>query len=244
MENETFTLHYHLTAGECDATGHIPVTGLTERLIEVATEHANLLGIGYSTLIKSGISWVLTRLSIEMTRYPGINDEYSITTWIEAINRRFSERNMLIRDGSGEIIGYARTVWVAIDVESRGMGDLSCLQDIEIPVSDTPCPMAKHPKLVAPGPDALEFQYTFRYLDLDFNRHVNTVRYIDLILNRWPLEHYDTHSIARIDISFSHECYFGETVLVRADQGGDVNHCELLHEGRKMVASRIMWRDK
>ena len=42
---------YFLTAGESDAEGRMPLTLVAERIIEVATEHANSLGIGYATLI-------------------------------------------------------------------------------------------------------------------------------------------------------------------------------------------------
>ena len=42
---------YILTAGESDASGRMPLTLITERVIEVSTEHANALGIGYAALI-------------------------------------------------------------------------------------------------------------------------------------------------------------------------------------------------
>ena len=63
-----FSHSYQLTAGESDAEGRMPITLLTERIIQVATEHANSLGIGYDALIKKNIGWVLSRLSLEMLR--------------------------------------------------------------------------------------------------------------------------------------------------------------------------------
>lgn len=242
--NKTHRHTYHLTAGECDATGHLPLPLLCERLIESATEHANILDIGYTRLAALGIGWVLSRLSVEMSRYPGINDTYSITTWIDNINRRFSERNMLIEDGEGTVIGHARTVWVAIDLKRRTLGDLSAICADPLPCPALPCPIPRMPRLASPPEGCLEFEYTFRYCDLDFNRHVNTVRYIDLILNRWPLAHFDRNMVRRFDIAFSHECYFEDVVLVRASQSGPVNDCELLRDGQKMVSARITWQER
>lgn len=237
--NLTHKHTYHLTAGECDATGSLPLPLLAERLIEVATEHANALGIGYARLMASGISWVLSRMSIEMSRYPGINDTYSITTWIESFNRRFSERNMSIHDERGRLIGYARTVWVAIDFRRRTMADLP--QEMSLPVASLPCPISKMPRLAPPPQGCAEFDYTFRYCDIDFNRHVNTVRYIELILNRWPLAQYDAHRIGRFDIMFSRECRFMETVKVRTRQDSPVSECELLRGEDRVVGARIAW---
>lgn len=103
----------------------MPITLIAQRVIEIATEHANILGVGYSDMIMFNSGWVLSRMSIEMTRYPGVNEEYSLTTWIEGFNRLYSERNMEIQDGNGETIGYVRTIWVAIDMDTRRPSDLT-----------------------------------------------------------------------------------------------------------------------
>lgn len=47
-----FEQTYFLTPAECNPEGRMPITLLINRLIEVATLHANELGIGYATLVK------------------------------------------------------------------------------------------------------------------------------------------------------------------------------------------------
>ena len=39
--------------------------------------------------------------------------------------------------------------------------------------------------------------YTFKYTDCDVNRHVNTVKYLDLLLNQFNLEKYDQNFVKR-----------------------------------------------
>ena len=53
-----YTHTYLLTAGECNAQGIMPVTLFAARVIEVATFHANGLGVGYDRLIADGLAWV------------------------------------------------------------------------------------------------------------------------------------------------------------------------------------------
>lgn len=243
MKDSIFTQEYFLTAGECDATGHLPVTLLTERIIEIATGHANQLGIGYANLVKEGIGWVLSRLSIEMYIYPGINDAYSITTWIESFTRRFSERNMVINDGAGNVIGYARTIWAPIDFKTRGLADLSRFMN-EAPIGNLECPIERFPKIRKPLNPQLKREYEFKYCDLDFNRHVNTVRYISLLLNQWPLEHYDANIVRRFDIGFAKECYFAQKVDINIETEGEVSECELDRAGERVLAAKIRWADK
>ncbi|MCM1067370.1 MAG: thioesterase [Muribaculaceae bacterium] len=246
MTQNQYSHHYTLTAGESDAEGRMPLTLVTERVIEVATEHANALGIGYDALIVKNIGWVLSRLSVEMLRYPAINDSYTLTTWIESYNRHFSERNFVMTDPAGNVYGHMRTVWVAMDFATRTVADLSAALRVPFPLADVACPIAKTPRIPR-LPDVCSTEsYTFRYRDLDFNRHVNTVRYLDLILNHWPLEHFDMMVPARFDIMFHHECHFGETVQLRVADGpescpGDL--CEIVKtDGTRAVAARIFWK--
>ena len=94
---------YFLTAGECDAESRMPMPLIVSRLIEVATEQANAWGVGYSRLKESGQAWVLSRISVEMMEYPHVNEEYTITTWVESYNRHFSERNFVITAGGEDV---------------------------------------------------------------------------------------------------------------------------------------------
>ena len=241
-----FSHSYQLTAGESDAEGRMPITLLTERIIQVATEHANSLGIGYDALIKKNIGWVLSRLSIEMLRYPRINERYTLTTWIESYNRHFSERNFAITDCAGNILGHARTVWTAMDFASRTVADLTTLENVAFPIADSPCPIAKTPRFPKLPEDADSETYRFRYKDLDFNRHVNTVRYLVLILNHWSLEHYDHYVPSRFDIVFHRECHYDETVTLRVAEGPEAcpgSICEIIKpDGVRAVAARIFWQ--
>ncbi len=235
---------YLLTAGESDPRGLMPLTLVVERVIETATEHANSLNIGFADLSRKNIGWVLSRLAVEMTRYPAINERYSLTTWIESYNRHFSERSFVMTsDTTGEVLGYIRSVWVAIDMTKRAVADISQFEQEAFPISDRPCPIdriARPPKL---SPEAVVEPYTFKYCDLDLNRHVNTVRYIALILNHWSLSHFDTHTIVRFDICFHHECFFDERVELRVDERPDgLSVCEIARGDERAVATTIRWR--
>ena len=89
--DKIFECRYFLTPAECNPQGRMPITLLINRLIEVATLHANAIGIGYDTLVDRHETWVLSRVAVEMTLYPGVNDHYTVRTWVSSINRLFSD---------------------------------------------------------------------------------------------------------------------------------------------------------
>lgn len=206
---------FFLTAGETDANGLMPMWLIVSRVIEVATDHANILGVGYDELMRHGIGWVLTRLTIEMDSYPRINERYSLETWIEGYNRLFSDRCLAILDGEGNEIGRIRSQWVAIDFKKRSAADLTMLPTEMFVLSQRRSSVTHSGKQRPLPEDAESATYTFGYSDLDFNRHVNTVRYVCLLLNQLPLTLYDSADIARFEIQFHNECHYGETAVIR-----------------------------
>lgn len=232
-----------LTAGETNAQGEMPLWLIVQNLINIATLHANALGVGYADLKPLGVGWVLTHVSIEMSRYPAINERYRMSTWIESYNRLYSDRCFVLTDGDGNEIGHMRTNWVAMDMEKRTAADLSILPTERFVVYDRKCPVMRARKQMPLGNDAEECDYTFKYSDTDFNRHVNTVMYIRQILNQWDMEKYDNNRIDRFDISFHAECRYDDTVKIRhIDQSDTLSACEIVNPaGHRAVVCSIGW---
>lgn len=246
--NETdYTNSYLLTAGECNPEHELSVSMIADKIIEVATEHANLLGVGYADLIKHGQAWVLGRLSIEMAENPQVNTDYSLTTWIASTNRRFSERNFQLSDTeSGRSYGYARSIWMAIDINKRTAGDISRFTQLNDLISGHPCPIEGIPHLRPLTGQTRCSSYTFRYCDCDYNRHVNSVRYIDLILNQWPLEFHDANRTRRLDICYQHESHCGDVAEIVLEETADDNgvltaECEIRVGSTACVRARIVF---
>lgn len=231
-----FSKTYFLTAGESNARGEMPTTLMAERLIEIATNHANNLGIGYATLAPLGVGWVLSRLGVRMMRVPRINEYYTITTWIESWNRLFSERCFRFDDADGNVIGWGRTTWATIDFATRKAVDLTRFASNGLLGHGMECGLPRM-RNHTPTDCAETVPLTFRFMDLDFNRHVNSVRYIEHILNLWPLEHYDRYRVESFEIAYRRECLAGQTVMMAV--GSDGSTVDLLRDGERVVTAVV-----
>jgi acyl-ACP thioesterase len=220
-----FTQEIFLTAGQCTPQNELPLQTLARDLIEAATLHANALGVGYSRLCQLGLSWVLSRLSIEMYQWPTVNTTYVIETWVQNHNRRFSERDFRIADTDGNTLGYARSIWMTINTATREGGDLSALTPLAEAMTPTDITMAPMGRTAPIDPQAATTTpYTFHFTDCDNNRHVNTARYIEVMLNLWSMDFFDNNKISRFDIAFHHECHYGDNVEILLATDGDANN--------------------
>lgn len=239
-----FSKTYYLAAGECNPQGELPLTLLMTRIIEVATLHANSWGVGYERLIRDNQVWVLSRVAIEMIEYPKVNTNYKLTTWIEDYNRHFSQRNMRLDDENGKPLGYVRTIWMVIDMSTRASVDIEKLGYIRDNVSDIPCPIEPQSRL-RPIEQGHAVDYTFGYMDCDFNRHVNTVRYLSLLMNMFDMDCYDHYFIRRMELSFIKETHYGETAQFVIDDSDPMeSHLSITIEGDDHVRARFLWQER
>ncbi|MBE6310251.1 MAG: acyl-[acyl-carrier-protein] thioesterase [Bacteroidales bacterium] len=242
MENlKLYTHEFFMTAGECTPQKEMPLPLLVSRLIEVATEHANIWGVGYAKLKELNQAWVLSRVTIEMTGYPRVNESYTIRTWVEGYNRYFSQRNFEIVNSNGDTLGYARTIWLVIDSEKREMVDISNLSYVISNIYDKDCPIEPQSRL-KPLVEGRVRQHRFLYTDTDINCHVNSVRYVEALLNQWDLEHYDKYMVKRFEIAYVKECYgeCGYEVTVNEDEELDakLEISKLVGDGRYEINCR------
>ena len=235
---------YYLAAGECNPQGEMPLTLLMTRIIEVATFHANSWGAGYARLIRDNQVWVLSRVTIELEAYPKINENYTLTTWIEDYNRHFSQRNMRLDDADGKPLGYVRTIWMVIDLSTRASVDISQLDYISDKISDLPCPIEPMSRL-HPIEEGHAVDYIFGYMDCDFNRHVNTVRYLSLLMNMFDMDCYDYYFIQRMEISFIKETHYGETAQFVIDDTDPMDsRLSITVDGTDHVRARFHWQQR
>lgn len=221
------------SANESNPEGELAVNILVSNIIEIATAHANTLGIGNPAMASLGAGWVLSRLTLEMESYPKCNEEYVMQTWVEDWNRHYSVRCFSVLSPDGRVYGYARSVWMVLDMATHDNFGLSHLTPPADMIEEIECPIApqgKHQEIVAIGtPDSemprkgvrateVTTHYTFKYNDIDFYRHVNTVRYVTILLNQYTLQEFDKSYLRRLEISFLHEGKFGDTIdILRHD---------------------------
>ena len=206
---------------ECDATGFATMPSICNYLQEAASIHAGELGFSKSDFNNSGenISWVLTRLIVDMQSYPKWGDEVTIETFPRGGRRIAAWRDFEIKDATGNVIGKATSEWMIIDLAARRtiaipQNILSCIDDSVPPVMGAN-PFSKL-RLIEECNDPA-FSTKAQKSHIDLNGHVNNVRYIE-----WMLEPCQSPRPKRMEIVFRGEAFAGDEVnvsVISADDG-------------------------
>lgn len=196
-----------------DFTGRIFLGVMGNHLLNAAGKHSSSRGWGIGALNETKHTWVLSRLSIEFTELPRQYESFEVKTWVESVMRLFTNRNFAILRPDGTPYGYARSVWAMIDLETRRPCDLLTLYDGDIlnyVVSDeeNECPIAGHGRFKFTDPQFVRIIDTY-YSDVDINGHINSIKYIEHILNLFSREEME-RGICRFEIAYKTESYLGD----------------------------------
>lgn len=196
-----------------DFKGRLTMSVLGNHLLNCAGLHASERGFGMSVINEINYTWVLSRLVVEMDRFPEKNEKFIVSTWVERVYRLFTDRNYAIRTEDGKVLGYARSVWAMINMDDRKPADLETLygESLTRYVCNTePCPIAGPTRVRQKASEEIGEGYVAVYSDIDINGHVNSIKYIEHILNLFPLDVYDKYMVKRFEIAYSAEGHYGE----------------------------------
>ena len=224
MEKENKIGSYDFVAEpfHVDFTEKLTMGVLGNHLLNCAGIHAAERGFGIAELNENHYTWVLSRLAVEMEEMPRAYEKFSIRTWVENVYRLFTDRNFEIVNAAGKPIGYARSIWAMISMETRKPADLLALHGGGITdyICDKECPIEKAGRVKVNEAEPVA-RYTAKYGDIDLNGHVNSVKYIEHALNLFPLEMFREKKLRRFEVANVAESYYGDTLCFYREQVGE-----------------------
>lgn len=227
-----------------DFNGRLTMGVLGNHLLNCAGFHASDRGFGIATLNEDNYTWVLSRLAIELEEMPYQYEDFSVQTWVENVYRLFTDRNFAVIDKEGRKIGYARSVWAMINLNTRKPADLLTLHGGSIVdyVCDEPCPIDKPSRIKVAATEPVS-TITAKYSDIDINGHVNSIRYIEHILDLFPIELYKTKQIRRFEMAYVAESYYGDRLAFFMEEVSENEyHIEVKkNEGEVVCRSKVLF---
>ena len=241
-----WTESFRVQSYEVTPSERASLQSLCNYMQEAAGNSARELGFSMEELLERGQAWVLARLRMEIDRYPRWKDTVQVETWPSGLDRLYATREFILHDDEGPF-ARASSAWLVIDTERRRpTRPPAVLREVDVP--DRPAPLTLSLDSI-PAPETTEREQRFRvrFSDLDLNRHVNNVRYVEWAVEAVPervLTHYQPTGL---DIQFRAETTFGDTILTQAQQldGGDTltyrHQVSRAEDGRTAARATTQW---
>jgi len=238
---------YSIPFCEVDTKKEVFLPTLWNFMQETAWHHADHLRVGYSDLLNHQHFWVLSRLSIQMSEYPRWGDRIKIKTWLTGITRLFALRNFSIANSKGDILGTAMSAWLVLDLKSRKPQRIEPIFEHLRYLLDSIPPTEEPAKLRGPVQPKMNKSFTVHYSDIDIHHHVNNTKYMEWVLDSYPLEMHQTYHVHTLQLNYLAESSYGDEISVRSEPVED-SPLTFLHgvfrekDGRELCRARASWR--
>ena len=166
--------------------GIMRVSNLCSYFQEVAGRHAEHLNVGYTHMQAMGMAWVLSKLAIEIKKFPAWGEDFYLETWPLGNEHIFYRRDYRLDDGSETMVS-ASSYWIPLDLHNK--------RPKMIPIDETVLRANQgrfglnrsFESIPAVNANNMSEPVIARYSDLDQNKHVNQARYVEWIFDYlWP----------------------------------------------------------
>ena len=224
MEKSVF--EYRVEPQYVDFTDRVSVSSICDLILHAAGEDAHKRGFGIDALADNNYGWVLSRLAVELDYMPIEYSQFTLHTWISDYNRLSSTRNFTLTDSEGKVFGRAVSQWCMIDYATRMPVDMNIMAKAhEGNMVDAPSPCERPRRIGVVNSEPI-VEHKVVYSDIDFNRHMNTMRYIDIIFDTLPIEVPEQLMGFRLDINFMKEALYGDTLSLMGEERDGVRMFE------------------
>ncbi len=238
--SRTYDIPYFLV----DQNRKLRITALMQFLEDMAIRHSEKCGVGLDYYHQNRVAWVLAKWDIEIRNYPEFNRKITVTTAPTSFRSFFGFRKFDVTDEQGQFLAKAQTLWIFVDTRQKkpvpvtseviSAYGLSRDQKQPLPI-EAP---------TAPETGILQSRFQVRPGDIDTNRHVNNIRFVEWALDTLPVDFTNSHSVQRVLVDYRKELTIGEEVVAIADiveKGSSIETHHRISDGEK-EASLITFR--
>lgn len=225
-----------------DFRGRVTIPMIGNYLIHAASNHASLRGFGFNDMTEKHTAWVLSRLAIEMFEYPERSQKITVYTWIDEVGRLFTCRCFELADEAGRSIGFARSIWAAIDMETRRPTPLD-IASLGVYLSDRPCPIERPGKILPAEGNTEGLPYRIKYSDIDINGHLNSIKYMEHLLDMFDLNLFRESEISRFEIAYLSEGKYNMPLtLHKSEAERNKYNMAICNEGKAICRAAVTWK--
>jgi medium-chain acyl-[acyl-carrier-protein] hydrolase len=245
--SEIWQEQFKVRAYEVGMDAALTMQSVCNYLQETAGNHAFQLGVAVNHLIKKNLTWVLSRLHVQMERYPFWREMVDLKTWPADVDPLFAVRDFEIYDLKNQLIGKATSSWMLLDIKQRKpvpIPEYIRNMHAESPGRAIPDRFDKLPVMQQPQYEKI---FHVRLSDLDVNQHVNNVTYIEWGLETVPETIWQRYFLSDMEITFRAESNFGDHIISQSesqDQGKNRVYIHQLYreeDKRELARLRTLW---
>ncbi len=236
---QVYTRDLLIPPSACDFDGRLSYPGAFSVFMDLATEHAELLGVGLAAMRAKSRFWLTVKTRIVYYDRPSISEAVQLLTWPEKPGPlRFNRSYEMRRDGALLVAG--RTEWAVLNTET---GALARSTDV-LPEGLEYVRGSALDSGYARVPERFEeiapfCEYRVRATDIDVGGHMNNAAYPRALFSALSSGEIRAQKIRSVDLIFRAPCFEGDTLrFYRNARDGGTDY-RMARGGETVLLARV-----
>ena len=231
ITNETFKIR----TSEINAFKEIRIAALVNLMQEAAMKNVIDLKLSVWDMEQDHLSWVLMKKYLNIKRLPHLGEKITIQTHPSGFDRLLTYRDYRVFDEQGVEIAHSSSTWLLMDTNKRKMTGIPEAIRSRGTFDTRDClPRCNFEKFSQDETQVIR-EFDVNWHDLDFNIHLNNVRYLQWLLETVTpyLEGYS--KLRRLEISYKNECLWKDRVAVETSFSGQTYKHQLRRRSDEQI---------
>jgi medium-chain acyl-[acyl-carrier-protein] hydrolase len=229
---------------DVDIQGRLRPQTLFAFLLNAAWNHASGGIYGYEELSTHNLLWVLIKVQMLIKRLPKWREQIIIETWGKRKVRLYALRDFTMTSETGETLISATSSWMILDRTSGRPQRFDQKSDSLpwLPGKDELETNLEKVQQLNGGKELARFRVHFS--DIDVNRHVNSTKYLEWIIDSHSQEHLEAKEIRSLEMSFLSEAIANDEVTVYSEESGGLELCSVRRtvDDKEICRARLQWQ--
>lgn len=198
---------------------------ILKMLENIGGYHSDIAGYGSNDIPIKKLTWILLDWKLKVLNRPNYGQTLEIYTWARVGNKFFTYRDYEIYDGNKNLCAIATSKWTLVNIEE---GKMARITDEVIENYNTEekevFPGEKLDRLKLPEEFTNTINYTVIRKDIDINKHMHNLYYLDLAYEALPEDVYNNdRPFDNVRIMYKREIKLGDTITCKYSKKDNKN---------------------
>ncbi len=199
----------------CDREAKLSIPDLFAQFMDIATLHAEELGVGAEPMIRRGLFWITVKTRVHILRRPRLMETVTFST-----RPLVPERVRAIREyrleSKGELLAEGKTEWAVLDTATGRPRLMEGVFDRALELAKEPAYREPFARILPDFTGAEELgSCRVRSTDIDLGGHMNNIAYLRAVFGLFSGEELKTMPQGTVEIVFRAPCFEGDLLSLR-----------------------------
>lgn len=229
----------------CDHTGRLGMYDTFKIFMDLANEHAKILGVDQKTLMKDGLFWLTVKTHVKFYNRPEMDSVMKAETWPVKPGSLRTDRCYRLSTEGG-LVAEGKTEWAILDQSTGKLYSVPKVFPTDFDFCTDTVDIQDYPRVVL-DMDKAEVRGPYRVSssDTDIGKHMNNTAYVRALLGHFTTAELDSMDIQEISVVFKASAHEGDMLSMPIVRNGDIIDTALVFpDGKPAVLARIVCKGK